>query len=165
MIIQQFFEHIKLYKSISRSLKSGCSSDDIKKLNRLIKRGITDEVKELYETHNGQYIDERGIFKCMSGYSKTSYLKYLNIKQVIELYQKLVHENEYSTIFKDTYLPIATNNIECPDDVLCIDCKTGKVILLWVLIYDYFNPVEWQIQQKVVAESIDEYIRFQISIY
>lgn len=65
-------------------------------------------------------------------------------------------EEEYSNVCRA---------IENPDDVLCIDCDTGKVILLWVNVYDLFSPVEWQLESKIIADDLVEYLKFQMSMY
>lgn len=164
-IINKFFDSIKLYKDLKDDLCIGCGLDEISKFNDLLGINVPEELAELYLKHNGQLGESRGIFKSMSGYSKVSYLKFLNIDEVIKFYKILISKDEYSTIFKERYLPIGVDKLTSPDDVICIDCKTNEVLLLWVLIYDLFNPVEWQIQRKLVAKSLKEYLLNQCRMY
>jgi hypothetical protein len=86
------------------------------------------------------------------------------IDSVIAAWYKLSN-NQSIDVFSKTYIPFATDNENNMDDVYCVDTQTGQVYLLWVLIYDFFNPVEWQTGKFLKAATINEFLRMQSNLY
>lgn len=85
----------------------------------------------------------------------TNLIRVLDFDTSKDLYNKLLEDSTYNSIFHKTYIPIAADKIENPCDVLCYDLKTRKLFLYWLLLWDPFNPIEWQLEVKEVTETLD----------
>lgn len=118
------------------------------------------ELKEIYLLSNGQDEKSIGIFQSKSGYGKFSRPRLLSIEQIDVLWYEL-KETKYLDVFELWYIPFAVNSIECSDDVFCFDTQTGKILLLWVLAWDPFNPPDWQYDKFEVADSLEQFIKDQ----
>ncbi len=163
--MREFFEILSCFPKVNESIKEGCNQDEIENIEKCLEFQFPADLKELYLMHNGQNLDEKGIFKILSGFDKYSRPKFLSLLDVEKLYKCLLEYGHLSSVFNHNLLPIAADNLEAPDDVICYDLKTGRVLLLWVLIYDPFTPVDWQISQVEVSENLNEFMKMQKESY
>ncbi|WP_066498291.1 SMI1/KNR4 family protein [Abyssisolibacter fermentans] len=149
----------------SKELNKTCEHNYILEVENSLNLSLPRELKNIYLSSNGQMGNEEGIFEIDSSYGKPSRIRFLTLDDVVCLYNKLSTDEMYSSIFNNNFLPIAVNNIESPIDVLCYDLKSGEMILLWLLVWDLFNPVEWQIEKKKIADNLSDFLKRQLDLY
>ena len=160
----EFVKTLECYSELFKDLNCGCTDDDIKRLENNIGVKLPDTLTSIYLKNNGQKGIKEGIFKAVSGYNKYSRLKFLNVDLVANTWYQL-SQNKAIDVFKETYIPFAVDNERNMDDVFCVDAITGEVLLLWVLVYDPLNPVEWQTTIFKRGKSLGVFLQQQIEMY
>ncbi len=160
-------EYLKLlncYPNLYEDLNCGCQVEDIQRAETIIGLEFPEELRLVYLMNNGQKGNTNGVFKAISGYDKYSRPRFLPIESVITAWRKLL-ENKELDVFEKSYIPFAIDNENNMDDVYCIDAESGEIYLLWVLIYDPFNPAEWQTNKLLRATSLNDFLLNQINLY
>ncbi len=164
LLWHEFLQVIKCYPTLFEDLNNGCEINEIEQVEKTMNLSFPSDLRSVYLSNNGQKGSQDGIFKAVSGYNKYSRPKLLDTKSIVTVWRTL-SEKTYTNVFKASYIPFAADNIESADDVYCIDSNTGEVFLLWVLIYDPFNPIEWQINKFLKASSLKGFLSYQIALY
>lgn len=157
-----FLNKLKLYPNVLQDLNEGCTLEEIITVEKNIGVKFPPDLAQIYLENNGQCVDSKGIFKAISGYDKYSRPKLLSLKSVENVWKILSIDCD---VFKRRYIPFAADNEKCMDDVLCIDTETGEIILLWVLIYDLFSPIDWQTHSVSRGENLEEFLQRQMELY
>lgn len=148
-----------------KELNKGCEANNILEVENRLNLALPRELKNIYLICNGQMENEEGIFEIDSSYGKHSRIRLLSLNEVGYLYKKLHTDEIYSSIFNENLLPIAANSIESPIDVLCYDLDSGELFILWLLVWDLFNPVDWQIEKRKIADNLSDFLTMQSDLF
>jgi len=69
-------------------------------------------------------------------------------------------------VFTPEMIPFAVDDEgDAIDDVYCINSNTEEIYLLWVSTLDWMMPDNWQTARLKRADSLIEFIEYQIRMY
>ncbi len=156
---------LKCFPKLFEDLNEGCKEIEIENIEMKIDIKFPLELRLLYLLNNGQKGKTDGIFKAVSGYSKFSKVKFLNLQKLLIVWQILKSYEELD-VFDPTLIPFASDrDDDAIDDVYCIDSITEEIYLLWVATPDWTLPADWQTAKLKRANNLSEFIDKQLEMY